>query len=267
MHIHGQNIVIASTNAEGLNEEISSIAHKLRDLLDPDGLFLLVNTTEGIRLVARSTSDRVNVAEVAARMGGGGHERAAAALMRSSEELDGQPLTLENADKKLRSLLPSIIQPPVTVGKIMSRGPRVLPPETSAQEAAALMQRYGYEGYPVIKNGKVLGLLTRLAVDRAISHKLNLPAASLMEAGEVTVSPMDSLDALQRIMAETGWGQIPVKDPDSGQIIGIVTRTDLLKTLGEGEIAPQERKNLAGRLEAALPATLEIIEADRRGGS
>jgi len=74
-----------------------------------------------------------------------------------------------------------------------------------------------------------------------------------MEAGEVTVSPMDSLDALQRIMAETGWGQIPVKDPDSGQIIGIVTRTDLLKTLGEGEIAPQERKNLAGRLEAALP--------------
>lgn len=253
MHIHGQNIVIASTNAEGLNEEISSIAHKLRDLLDPDGLFLLVNTTEGIRLVARSTSDRVNVAEVAARMGGGGHERAAAALMRSSEELDGQPLTLENADKKLRSLLPSIIQPPVTVGKIMSRGPRVLPPETSAQEAAALMQRYGYEGYPVIKNGKVLGLLTRRAVDRAISHKLNLPAASLMEAGEVTVSPMDSLDALQRIMAETGWGQIPVKDPDSGQIIGIVTRTDLLKTLGEGEIAPQERKNLAGRLEAALP--------------
>ncbi len=261
IQIHGQTIVIASTDAEELNEEISSIAHKLRDLLDPDGLFILVNTSDGIRLVARSTSDRVNVAEVAARMGGGGHERAAAALMRSSEDLDGQPPTLENAYKKLRKLLPAIILPPVTVGKIMSRGPRVLPPDTPAQEAARLMQRYGYEGYPVVKGGRVLGLLTRRAVDRAISHKLNLQAASLMEAGEVTVSPQDSLDTLQKIMAETGWGQVPVKDPQSGEIIGIVTRTDLLKMLGEGDTILPERKNLTARLEAALPpARLELLK-------
>jgi len=263
LYIHGQSIVIATADAEEVNEEISSIAHKLRDLLDPDGLFILVNTSEGVRLVARSTSDRVNVAEVAARMGGGGHERAAAGLIRNSEDLDGQPPTLENAYKKLRSLLPAVIQPPVTVDKIMSPRPRVLTPETSAQEAAALMQRYGYEGYPVVKEGKVLGLLTRRAVDRAISHKLNLPAASLMDAGEVTVSPQDSLDALQKIMAHTGWGQIPVKDPDSGEIIGIVTRTDLLKTLGESEVILRERKNLSNRLEAALPparvALLKLI--------
>ncbi len=261
LQIHGQTIVIASADAEELSEEISSIAHKLRDLLDPDGLFILVNTSEGIRLVARSTSDRVNVAEVAVRLGGGGHERAAAALMRSSEDLDGQPPTLANAYNKLRSLLPAIILPPVTVGKIMSRGPRVLPPDTLAQEAAQLMQRYGYEGYPVVKDGRVLGLLTRRAVDRAISHKLNLPAASLMEAGEVTVSPQDSLDALQKIMADTGWGQVPVKDPQSGEIIGIVTRTDLLKTLGEGDALLPERKNLSARLEAALPpARLELLK-------
>ncbi|MFZ3080079.1 MAG: hypothetical protein WA109_10360, partial [Bellilinea sp.] len=64
VNIHGQNIVISTAEAPSLNEEISSIAHKLRDLLDPDALFLLVGTTEGVRLVARSTTDRVNVAEV-----------------------------------------------------------------------------------------------------------------------------------------------------------------------------------------------------------
>ena len=41
------------------------------------------------------------------------------------------------------------------------------------------MQRYGYEGYPIVENGRVRGLLTRRAVDRALSHKLNLRAASL----------------------------------------------------------------------------------------
>ena len=49
------------------------------------------------------------------------------------------------------------------------------------------MQRYGYEGFPVVIDGQVIGLLTRRAVDRALSHKLNLPAASLMDAGEVFV--------------------------------------------------------------------------------
>jgi len=48
-----------------MNEEISSIAHKIRDLLDPDALFLFVRTSEGIRLVARSTSDQLNVARIA----------------------------------------------------------------------------------------------------------------------------------------------------------------------------------------------------------
>ncbi|MHB8932364.1 MAG: DHH family phosphoesterase, partial [Bellilinea sp.] len=48
VNIHGQNIVIACTEAQSLNEEISSIAHKLRDLLDPDALFLLVGTAEGV---------------------------------------------------------------------------------------------------------------------------------------------------------------------------------------------------------------------------
>ena len=68
-------------------------------------------------------------------------------------------------------------------------------------------------------------------MDRAISHKLNVTAASLMEAGEFTVQPGDSVDHLKRVMTETGWGQIPVVHPETGAILGIVTRTDLLKTL------------------------------------
>lgn len=253
VNIHGQNIVIACTEAQSLNEEISSIAHKLRDLLDPDALFLLVGTVEGVRLVARSTTDRVNVAEVAARFGGGGHERASAALMRQSAAESDAPLPITQAYQKLLALLPEVVEPALTVGRIMSRGARVISPETPAQEAGKLMQRYGYEGYPVVKDRQVIGLLTRRAVDRALSHRLNLPAASLMEAGEITVTSRDTIEHLQRLMAETGWGQVPVVDPEEGHVIGIVTRTDLLKTIGGSEALLSEHKNLAERLEAVLP--------------
>ncbi len=252
LSIHGKHIIVSSAMALDLNEEISSIAHKLRDLLDPDALFLLVRTPEGIRLVARSTSDQINVARIAHHFGGGGHERAAAALIQISAADESQTL-LSDLTNQLVEELGKSIKPPLTVGKIMSRRPHLISPATSMTEAARLMQRYGYEGYPVVEEDRVVGLLTRRAVDRAMSHKLNLNAGSLMDAGEYTLKSSDTIDQLHQLMAATGWGQIPVVEPDSGRIIGIVTRTDLLKTLPgySGAIAGQ--KNYAAMLDKALP--------------
>jgi len=181
--IHGKNILISTADAVGMDEEISSVAHKLRDLLDPDALFLFVRTNEGLRLVARSTSDQINVAEVAAAFGGGGHERASAALI-NTQDLDSSGEDALEANKaRLIELLPGMVKPSITVGKIMSRKPTLLTTDTPLEEAARLMQRYGYEGFPVIENSQVVGLLTRRAVDRALAHKLKSTAGSLMEAG------------------------------------------------------------------------------------
>ncbi|HWQ05443.1 MAG TPA: CBS domain-containing protein [Longilinea sp.] len=265
-HIHGQYIAIAAAEAAEMTEEISSVAHKVRDLLDPDALFMLVSTSEGVRMVARSTTDQIDVSAIAAQFGGRGHERAAAALIRPKSEGHESLTPLECVKRDLLGLLPRFVRPSITVGQIMSRRPMLISPETSAQDAAGLMQRYGYEGYPVVsEGGHVIGLLTRRSVDRAISHHLNLTAASLMEAGEVTVQPHDPLEQLQRVMAETGWGQVPVVDPASNNVIGIVTRTDLLKTLGTGGEKLPGKQNLSERLEAALPksrlAFLKLIAA------
>ncbi|MCK4899024.1 MAG: CBS domain-containing protein [Anaerolineales bacterium] len=243
VHIYGNTVIIACGDASSLDEELSTIAHKLRDLLDPDALFLLVTTRGGVQLIARSTSDNIDVADVAAHFGGGGHERAAAGLIKDRD--------IEDVRAELVRILSEFIHPSITVTQIMSRGPQLLTPATPVDEAARYMQRFGYEGYPVVGDGKVVGLLTRRAVDRALSHKLKLTAASLMEAGEYTVHPDDSIEHLQHIMTESGWGQIPVVEPDSGEIIGIVTRTDLLKTLTSRPKIPG-RQNLADKLESAL---------------
>jgi tRNA nucleotidyltransferase (CCA-adding enzyme) len=268
--IHGQRVVVTCGSAEDMNEEISSVAHKLRDLLEPDALFLLVITSEGVRLVARSTTNRINVAAVAAEFGGGGHERAAAALIHAdpSKPAVTKEELLQLSTAKLLDILPRHVQPAVRVGQIMSRRPRLIPPETSVEEALKLMQRYGYEGYPVIQAGKIIGLLTRRAVDRAMAHRLNLTAASLMEAGEFTIQPADSIDTLQQIMTVSGWGQVPVVDPQTGSVVGIVTRTDLLKTLASRS-NPPARENLSEKLEAALPparvALLRAVAAQAQG--
>lgn len=250
--VHGVSIVVASAHAGDMVDEISTLAHKLRDLFDPAGLFVLVALNGPIQMVARSTSNSVDVARVAEHFGGGGHDRAAAALIRGPE--------LEQVKEELLEILPSMVIPPKTVGEIMSRGPQLLDPATTVGQAHQQMQRFGHEGYPIVESGRVVGLLTRRAVDRAMAHGMEeRPASSIMDAGEVAVRPADSVERLQRVMIQHDWGQVPVVE-ENGEIIGIVTRTDLLKTLA-GDLAGEVAPNLADRLEAALsPGRLSLLQ-------
>ena len=257
--LEGQTIIVSSADGTKVTDEISSIAHKMFNLLSPDALFIFVTTNEGIRLVARSVSDRINVARITVQFGGGGHERAASALIQPITDIPATGFLEELVNQFIQEL-PALVTPGSKVGQIMSRQPLLITPTTTAKEALQLMQQFGYEGYPVVQHNKVIGLLTRRAVDRAITHKLNLPAISLMDAGSITISPDDSLEKLQYLMSNSGWGQVPVIDPVSKEVIGIVTRTDLLKSMA-GNNGYGDRLNLSSVLEENLPtAKLALIK-------
>lgn len=263
MRMQDFNIIIAKATAPEMEEEISTVAHKLYDILDPDALFLIVATREGIRLIARSGSDQVNVAEIMAHFHGGGHERAASALIPAasfSTKHTGDD-ELNDIGSKLMDVLASGIHPAMTVSQIMSRRPMTLKLSTPVGEAYTLMQRYGYEGFPVVDENRVVGLLNRRTADRAVAHKLQIPVSEIMDMGEVCIQPGDSIATLQKVMAETGWGQIPVFDPQKERIVGIVTRTDLLRLLSGGSKPASGRRNLAKKLESYLsPANLALIK-------
>ena len=258
LELKRQRIMVSYADAEFLDDEVSSIAHKLCDLYDPDGLFIFVRTKEGIRFVARSISDQINVASIAEKYGGGGHTRAAAALIKKEKT---EKKSLEKFTEEFLTALDDYILPSITVKHIMSKNPLLLNPSTKSQEALHLMQRFGYEGFPVVEKDTVLGLLTRRSVDRALTHKLDLPAKSLMEAGNYYVNPETSLEELHQIMAKSNWGQIPVIHKQSQKIIGIVTRTDLLQAYSGIQSPENGKMNLAATLEEALnPNQIKLIK-------
>jgi tRNA nucleotidyltransferase (CCA-adding enzyme) len=229
--VHGQTIVLATAVAPpNFDDEISSVVHRLRDALSPAGLFVLVQLGNDVQLVARSSRDGVDVSEVARALGGGGHSRAAAAMIVGR--------SLDHISAELERLLPLAVEPSARVVQIMSFGVQTLPPTATVAEAAVLMQRYGHEGYPVVDPDRrqLIGLLTRRAVDRAISHDLGrFPVTRVMKEGAVTVRPSDSIERVQQLMLDEGWGQIPVVAESAEEAtaypIGIVTRTDLLNFL------------------------------------
>jgi tRNA nucleotidyltransferase (CCA-adding enzyme) len=244
--IEGHSIIIACAEAPEFSEEISTLAHKLRDLLEPSALFVLVALDKGhrIQLVARSATDDIDVSQVAAHFGGGGHKRAAAALVRAR--------SLQVVRETLIQLLPEIVRPSITVAQIMSRGVQVLSPNNTVVDAAERMRRTGHEGYPVVSEGRVLGLLTRRNVDRALQFKMaDAPVTQVMNAGNTSISSRDSVSRLQQLMIESGWGQIPVIEDE--RIIGVVTRTDLITLWGTSP-APPRSHEIGRLLEKALSA-------------
>jgi len=254
LRIHGYTIIIACGDAHEMEEELSTIAHKLRDLLEPDALFLLVKIRGGIQLIARSTNDNINVADIVGHFDGGGHERAAASILPHQD--------LQSILFKLKEVLNNTVRPAMTVAQIMSRKPQLLSPDTTIRIADEKMRQFGYEGFPVIETVEtpagrrmvVKGLITRRSVDRTLSHRYEpyQTVGQAMEIGNYTIRSDDSIETLQRLMIDSGWGQIPVVDSESGEITGIVTRTDLIKTLLPPPHLPDKTKLIAS-LETSLP--------------
>jgi tRNA nucleotidyltransferase (CCA-adding enzyme) len=244
--IQGRAVVIAAARMDEYVEEISTVAHHLRDLLDPDALFVLVEQDSHIQMVARSTTEAVDVGTLTEQFEGGGHSRAAAALIRGR--------SLQAVWDQLVQALNAHIRPPVTVRDIMSFGVHTLTPNTTVAQAEELMRRYGHEGFPVLDEGRVVGVLTRGEIDRALQHRLDqAPIDTLMHQGQIAVAPHDAVEQVQDAMIQHNVGQVPVVD--GGQVVGIVTRTDLIK-LWSQPIRPSRAQEIAARMESALPPWL-----------
>jgi len=252
--IEGKTLLIARADAQDMQDEISTVAHSLRDFFAGDGLILLIATRQGVRIVGRSSTDEVDVAKLARKFGGGGHLRAASALVHQERHATPESINklLDELYCQILAYLPEVVTRGITIADIMSQSPLVLDPEKSVEEIQELMIRYGFEGFPVVENGQVVGLVNRRSVDRAIAHKLSTDARSLMNAGHVSIETTARLNELKDLMTESGWGQIPVTE--GGRIVGIVTRTDLMNAAREKEVG-HEQLNLTKMLEEGLPSS------------
>jgi tRNA nucleotidyltransferase (CCA-adding enzyme) len=246
LRVQERTIVVAALRLERYVEELAALAHKLVDLFDPDACFLLAEYQGHVQVIARSTTDAIDVGAIMRQLQGGGHAKAAAGVLPES--------TLDEVREHLLDLLRIHVQPAVTVAQVMSYGVHTLSPNLTIAEANARMRRYGHEGFPVVEGGRLVGVLTRSEIDRALHHDLgSAPVRAYMRAGAVSVSPDDPIGEVQRIMMEHGLGQVPVVA--EGRVLGIVTRTDLIK-LWSAPPRPSRQAQIADLLGQTLPEPL-----------
>lgn len=86
-------------------------------------------------------------------------------------------------------------------------------------------------GYPVLEGENLVGIVTFEDARRVPFEKRNqVRVSDIMSRKIMVVSPEEPLSSVVRRMSEGNFGRVPVVD-EEGRLIGIVTRTDILKSL------------------------------------
>ena len=255
----GFEILLAAVSWPTYVDGISNLAHKLVDLTDCRALVLLVEMDERVFGVVRARVAEFDAAAVARELGGGGHPQAASAVYRGS---------LEDARTAAVAALPGAVRKPLAAVDIMSRPPRFVDAEDTVAHAMVLCQQHRQSGMLVGEPRALAGIVTREDLDKAIGHGLShAPVKSVMSSNVVTCSPETPLAELHRLLASTDVGRVPVLR--DGEVIGVVTRSDLLRAfeepVREGAEGPEASiaEQLAG-LERLAPV-FEAVQAVSEG--
>jgi Zn-dependent protease len=116
----------------------------------------------------------------------------------------------------------------VTVGSMMSSPVTTVPPVMPVSQVISMMYSSKHLGFPVVERDTLVGMITLADVNRTTSIDRDaMQVRDVMTREVITIPPgTPVIDAL-RIMSVNNFGRIPVVE--DGKILGIVTRTDILK--------------------------------------
>ena len=249
--VAGVEVFVAAVTWPRHVDGVSNLAHKIVDLTDCRSLVLLVEMDERVFAVTRSQTPEIDAAAVAASLGGGGHREAASAIFRGS---------LGEAEEALREGLAAAAREPVRAEQVMSRPARSVGPDESVAHAMVVCQRHAQSGILVVEEGSLVGAVGREDLDKAIAHGLShAPVKGIMSSRVVSVAAEAPLGEVQEALAGAADGRVAVLEDD--RLVGVVTRSDVLRALGEQPAAEAEvEASLAAEL-AGLEGLQEAFEA------
>jgi tRNA nucleotidyltransferase (CCA-adding enzyme) len=226
----GDEVLVAAVSWPEYVEGVSNLAHKIVDLTDARGLVLLVEMEGRVFAVVRSRSERIDAGAVAAALGGGGHAQAASAITR---------LGLDEARAEALTALAESGQVGRRARDVMSAPARSVGPGSTVREAMILCQRHGQSGVFVVDEGQVVGAASREDLDKAIGHGLaHAPVRGIMSGHVVSATEDTPLPELQSLVTAADDGRVAVLR--DGELVGVVARADLLRSLEGVEPAPRE---------------------------
>jgi len=258
--IHDRKIAHVLLHTADFIPGLSSLAERLLELSDSDALLFGHSyskdeedkSRQRLTVIGRSRIDGVNLYQLFSPYNGGGHAQAASVSFR-----DVQPVQQLN---QLLGDLIAQIPPSPTARDLMSSPVRTIRPDTSISQAERILFRYGHSGLSVVdEQDRLVGVISRRDLDLALHHGFSRsPVKGYMTCNPKTITPDTSLQEIESLMVTYDLGRLPVLE--NGQLVGIVTRTDVLRQIHQNERVRFEGVALVSCL---LPTIKERLEGAR----
>jgi tRNA nucleotidyltransferase (CCA-adding enzyme) len=223
--INGVEITIAKASVDYYIGDIAVLSHMIRDMENLDVLFLAVDMGKRVYVVARSRITEVDVGAVLRELGGGGHAHAASATIKD--------FTIIQVVSRLEEILRTCVNPKRTAADIMSSPVKTMPSAATITEARELLTRYNVNAMPVLEGERMAGIISRRIVEKAIYHNLgSVPVTEYMHTEFLRAVPETPLSEIQEYIVGRERRLVPVFDGE--RLLGVITRTDLLRVMYAG---------------------------------
>jgi tRNA nucleotidyltransferase (CCA-adding enzyme) len=205
--------------------DLSLLVHELLNIEDMEAIFLVAFLESRVHIIARSRTPFVDVGKVLEAFQGGGHPSAASATIKGS--------TLDEAKRALIDQI--LMKDPVGYKagdfcqRDFSRGSSAM----TILEILEQMNRERVNALPVFEGKKLVGVVNRQEVDRAIQHKLGKSSVlTLIAAIPLLFSPDTPVEVVYKKILEKSSRLILVGDSPEN-VVGLITRMQLFKQLYE----------------------------------
>lgn len=217
--VNGITVAISEVSRERYVPDFAVLVHKFMDMDNLNVLFALARMEGRVYVVARSRLPEVDVGVIAKALGGGGHPTAASATMRD--------MTLVEARDRLKTVLQTRINPSRRAADLMTSPVVAVDAGDSLNEAHEILTRYDLDVLPIMDGGKVVGVIQRPNVEKALVHKLeNLPVTEYMDTRVAVIAPDAGLGQVEQALVAERHRLVAVMDGE--RLAGVITRTDLL---------------------------------------
>lgn len=112
------------------------------------------------------------------------------------------------------------------VANRMSKNPQTASPRDTLAEADAKMHAGNFRHLPIVKDGKLTGMLSDHDIRQHQGHLTDTRVTGAMTENPITVTPDTSMEEAAEILLERKIGGLPVVDNE--RLVGMITTTDIL---------------------------------------
>ena len=133
------------------------------------------------------------------------------------------------ANQEYQAILVSSMLEGIRVKDIMTRDVKTLSPDNTVSEAIYTMFQQKHMGYPVMNNNELMGIITFDDISRIPENERNIPIGDIMSKNLILASPNEGVATVFEKINIKGIGRVPVVE--NGELVGIVSKTDIVKTL------------------------------------